>query len=223
MDSILLNFLQIRWNRPRGLPPIASHNFEIWIFVRAGGHPDVRLGRKHDCATRSGRVGAIKSGRHTFYYIFGRFPPVTITIIQMILRRSGWREWRFAKKACSQASTVAEWVDFPRRFFPGRCHEKLLNEAARLALPERKVETLQWVKERRRLSLPLRNAALYPSRTPPMPLFFFFPFLRRFLSLPSSGSPPVCRKRSRLLSMSNRRDPNAAPPFFEKFSKILKL
>lgn len=174
MDSILLNFLQIRWNRPRGLPPIASHNFEIWIFVRAGGHPDVRLGRKHDCATRSSRVGAIKSGRHTFYYIFGRFPPVTITIIQMILRRSGWREWRFAKKACSQASTVAEWVDFPRRFFPGRCHEKLLNEAARLALPERKVETLQWVKERRRLSLPLRNAALYPSRTPPMPLFFFF-------------------------------------------------
>lgn len=70
---------------------------------------------------------------------------------------------------------VAERVDFPRRvdFSLGRRREKLLNEAARLALPERKVETLQWVKERHRwLSLPL-GAALCPSRTPPgVDLFF---------------------------------------------------
>lgn len=67
----------------------------------------------------------------------------------------------------------ADTSRFSSTIFP-RHGEKLLNEAARLALPERKVETLQWVKERHRLSLPLRSAALYPSRTPPMPLFFFF-------------------------------------------------
>lgn len=80
-----------------------------------------------------------------------------------------------------QSSSVPARVDFPRRFFLGCCHEKLLNEAARLALPERKVETLQWVKERHTGFHFLSAAPRYTPREH-LPCLSFFFFLRASLA-----------------------------------------
>ena len=143
--------------------PISKHGFRGSQTFVSGAHP----------ARLRNRVGATKSGRHTFIVYFR-------SLLATIYNINDWW-WRKLETVVREESvfskaesTVAEWVDFPRRFFPGPCHEKLLNEAARLALPERKVETLQWVKERRRLSLPLRNASTPREHLPCLSFFFFF-------------------------------------------------
>lgn len=72
---------------------------------------------------------------------------------------------------------------FPRRgFFGSAAARNCLMKPRRGTAPsERKVETLQWVKERRRLSLPL-DASSSRERTPPESRpFFFFPSSAFFL------------------------------------------
>lgn len=79
-------------------------------------------------------------------------------------------------KSLSSRGKLIDRIDrchFPRRIFRVRCREKLLNEAAP---HERKVETLQWVKERRRLSLPLDVSSSRERPPPESRPFFSFSF-----------------------------------------------
>lgn len=80
-----------------------------------------------------------------------------------------WRSLSLQEFELAEENESISSLPFSRRIFRVRCREKLLNEAAP---HERKVETLQWVKERRRLSLPL-DMSSSRERPPPESRSFF--------------------------------------------------